>query len=163
MITHLLIIVLAWVLFVVVPTIPAIRRLLARPLVVCDRDARGDAGYILAGGNAFRERLGAAAELFNLGRISRIIFMCDDAPSAYNFTAKANWTKTQWALDFLVHRGVPRDGIQVTERPGGMFGTLQEARNFRKSLPADVQRLILVSSAPHMRRCVLAFRRVLPP
>jgi uncharacterized SAM-binding protein YcdF (DUF218 family) len=30
-------------------------------------------------------------------------------------------------------------------------------------LPPDIKKLVLVSSAPHMRRSLLAFRRVLPP
>jgi hypothetical protein len=39
---------LAWVVFVVVPTIPAVRDFLGSPLVIADRDPRGDACYILA-------------------------------------------------------------------------------------------------------------------
>jgi len=163
MIKWLLIIALGWIVFVVLPTLPAVRIFLASPLVVEDRDPRGDAGYILAGNNAFRERLGAAAYIYNEGRISRIIFMRDDAPSSYNFVAKARWTRTEWALDFLTHRGVPREKIQLIDQVTGMFGTLQEARNLKKALPSDLKRLVLVSSATHMRRCVLAFRRVLPP
>jgi len=154
---------LGWVVFVAVPTMPAVRIFLASPLVVEDPDVHGDACYILAGNNSFRERLGAAAYLYNSGCISRIIFMRDDAPSTYNFVAKAQWTRTQWALDFLTYRGIQRDRIQVIDHVSGVLGTLQEARNLRKSLPPDMKTLVLVSSAPHMRRSVLAFRRALPP
>ncbi len=157
-----LMIALGWVVFVAVPTIPAVRIFLALPLVVEDPDAHGDACYILAGNNAFRERLGAAAYLYNSGHIPRIIFMRDDTPSTYNFVIKEHWTRTQWALDFLTYRGVPRDRIQVIDRVSGIFGTLREARNLKRFLPPDLKRLVLISSAAHMRRCMLAFRRVLP-
>jgi uncharacterized SAM-binding protein YcdF (DUF218 family) len=163
MIRWLLFIALAWVVFVFLPDIPPVRNLLASPLVVKDRDPQGDACYILAADDAFRERLGAAAELYNQGRISRIIFMREDVPSSYNYVAKALWTQTEWALDFLTHRGVPRDRIQLIDHVRGPFGTLQEARNLKKFRPPDLKRLVLVSSAPHMRRSVLAFRRVFPP
>jgi len=163
MIRWLLIIVLCWILFVFLPIIPPVRNLLASPLVVKDRDPRGDSCYILAGTDEFRERLAAAAELYNQGRISRIIFMRKDEPSSYNYVAKARWTATEWALDFLIHRGVPQDRIQLIDHISGPLGTLQEARNLKKSRPADLKKLVLVSSAPHMRRSLLAFRRVLPP
>ncbi len=161
---RLLMIVLAWVLFVAVPTIPAVRIFLASPLVVEGPDPHADACYVLAAGsNAFQERLEAAADLFNLGCVSRIIFMRNDEPGGYSFVARAKWTQTEWALDFLTHRGVPRERIYLIDHAKGMFGTLQEARNLKKFLPSDLKRIALVSSAPHMRRCVLAFRRVLPP
>jgi uncharacterized SAM-binding protein YcdF (DUF218 family) len=157
-----LMITLAWVMFVAFPTIPAVRVFLSAPLVVEDPDPRGDACYVLADAGAFRERLGAAAHLYNLGRIARIIFMRDNTPSAYNFVARAHWTSTDWALDFLTHRGVPRDRIIVIDAASGILGTLREARNLGKLLPQDVKKLVLVSSAPHMRRSMLTFRRVLP-
>jgi len=142
-----LIIALSWTVFVLVPPIPAVRMFLGSPLVVEDRDARGDACYILAAADSFRERLGAAAELYNQGRVPKIIFIRDDGPGSYNFVAKASWTPTEWALDFLTHRGVPRDRIQLIDHVRGTFGTLQEAKNLKGSLPADVKRLVLVSSA----------------
>ena len=152
----------AWIVFVAVPTFPIVRDFLASPLVIEDRDPRGDACYVLADADAFRERLGAAAYLYLQGRVSKIVFMRDDLPNPYNTLAETHWTPTDWAMDFLIHRGVPREKIQLLDPAGGMFGTLQEARNFKKSLPRDLKTLVLVSSAPHMRRSVLAFRRVLP-
>ena len=156
------IVVLAWVVFVGLPSIPAVRGVLASPLVVTDPDARGDACYVLAGGHAFTERLAAASDLYNMHRVPRIIIQRADELGPYNFVAKASWTATEWALDFLTHSGVPRDKILVIAEARGMFGTLAEARNVKASLPADVRTLVIVSSAPHMRRSMLAFSRVHP-
>jgi uncharacterized SAM-binding protein YcdF (DUF218 family) len=82
--------------------------------------------------------------------------------SSYNFVNKASWTSTEWALDFLAHRGVPADKILVIAPAQGSLGTLAEARQVAQTLPSDVSRLVLVSSPPHMRRSMLAFRRILP-
>ncbi len=152
---------LGWVVLVALPSIPAVRGILASPLVVSDPEARGDACYVLAGGDAFNERLAAASDLYFMHRVPRIIVQRNDDVSSYNFAAKASWTATDWALDFLTHRGVPMDKILIIAPAKGMFGTLAEARNVKLALPPDVRTLVLVSSAPHMRRSMLAFRRVL--
>ena len=153
----------AWVVFVGVPSIPVVRRVLAAPLVVSDPLARGDACYVLASGDALLERLAAAADLYSMHRVPTIIFQRSDEASSYNFVAGASWTQTDWALDFLTHRGVPRDKIVVVAAAQGLLGTLAEARNIKRALPAGVRTLVVVSSAPHMRRSMLAFRRILAP
>jgi uncharacterized SAM-binding protein YcdF (DUF218 family) len=155
------IVAVAWVVFVGVPSIPAVRRVLAAPLVVSDPSARGDACYVLASGDALLERLAAAADLYSMHRVPTIIFQRSDEASSYNFVAAASWTQTDWALDFLTHRGVPRDRIVVVAPAKGLLGTLAEARNIKQVLPASVRTLVVVSSAPHMRRSMLAFRRIL--
>jgi uncharacterized SAM-binding protein YcdF (DUF218 family) len=156
------IVALAWAVFVAVPSIPAVRSVLAAPLVVSDPLAHGDACYVLASGDALFERLAAAADLYSMHRVPTIIFQRSDEASSYNFVAGASWTQTDWALDFLTHRGVSRDKIVVVAPAKGMLGTLAEARNIKQVLPAGVRTLVVVSSAPHMRRSMLAFRRVLP-
>jgi len=152
---------LGFVFLVAVPSIPSVRAVLASPLMVTDPDARGDACYVLSSGDAFIERLAAASDLYQMHRVPRIILTRDDGVSYYNFVAKASWTSTEWALDFLTHRGVPADKILVIAPAHGMLGTLAEARQVSQTLPSDVKRLVLVSSAPHMRRSLLAFRRIL--
>jgi uncharacterized SAM-binding protein YcdF (DUF218 family) len=150
-----------FVFFVALPSIPSVRVALASPLMMNDPEARGDACYVLASGDAFTERLAAAADLYQMHRVARIILARNDAVSYYNFVAKASWTSTEWALDFLAHRGVPTDRILVIPPTQGLLGTLAEARQVRQTLPSDVRRLVVVSSAPHMRRSLLAFRRIL--
>jgi uncharacterized SAM-binding protein YcdF (DUF218 family) len=151
---------LAWVVLVMIPTIPAVRAFMASPLVITDAQARGDACYVLASGDAFTERLSAASDLYHMGRISRIIFQRSDEWTSYNFIARKSFTPTDWSLEFLKNRGIPADRIIVIPKTPGTFGTLSEARNMKKLLPPATKRLVLVSSAPHMRRVMLTFRRV---
>ena len=152
-----------WLALVFVPSFPAVRGILAIPLVVHDEQSRGDAAYILADGNAFQERLSAAVDLYFMRRVPQIIIINEAKKGAYNFVAGSNWTPTEWALDYLQCRGIPRAQVLVVgPMEKGLFGTLNEARTIAKTLPETVTRLVLITSAPHTRRSLLAFRRALP-
>lgn len=140
-----------------------IRYFCSLPLVVHEQNAKGDLCYVLAGGGALWERLDAAADLVQMGRVPRVLLMRDDTPGQYSFRAKASWTRTQWAIDYLRWRGIPNDRIVLLPQAEGVLGTLSEARVVAKNLPEHAKILVVVSSAPHMRRAVLAFRRSLPP
>jgi len=148
-------------LFVILPSFLQTRIILSAPLVVHNMNARGDACYVLAGGGALWERLDAAADLVQMGRVSRILLMQDCTRGPYSFKAKISWTRTEWAADYLDWRGISPDRISWIPQTDGMFGTLTEARMVAKNLPKEVKSLVVVSSAPHMRRSVLAFRRSL--
>lgn len=151
-----------WLLLVAFPSVPSVRAWLAAPLVVQNTHARGDACYVLAGGGSLRERLDAAADLVQMGRVPLILLMRDDRRGQYSFKAKTSWTGSQWATDYLAWRGVPKEWIVLLPQVDGLFGTLVEARAVAKPLPKNVKSLVVVSSAPHMRRVVLAFKRSLP-
>jgi uncharacterized SAM-binding protein YcdF (DUF218 family) len=140
-----------------------IRYCVSIPLVAHEPNANGDICYVLAGGGALWERLDAASDLVQMGRVPRILLMRDDAQAQYNFRAKASWTRTQWAVDYLKWRGISREKILLLPQAGGVFGTLTEARVVAKTLPKNAKTLVVVSSAPHMRRALLAFRRSLAP
>jgi uncharacterized SAM-binding protein YcdF (DUF218 family) len=142
---------------------PPVRVWLTAPLVVSNPAAGGDAAYVLAGGAALRERLDAAADLIQMRRVPRLFLMRDDQEGAYSFKARAPWTGTEWALDYLRWRGVPDGAVQVFEdRHLSRLGTLDEARSLAVILPDTVSRLVLVTSPAHTRRSVLAFTRSLP-
>lgn len=148
---------------VVLPSLPKVRAVLSAPLLVHSPDAQGEACYVLAGGGSLWERLDAAADLLQMQRVSRIILIQDNRPGRYSFKANSSWTRVQWSLDYLSWRGIaPAQVTLVAPQDDGWFGTLSEARTMARRLPKDVKRLVLVSSAPHMRRAVLAFRRALP-
>jgi uncharacterized SAM-binding protein YcdF (DUF218 family) len=151
-----------WLILVAFPSVPSVRAWLAAPLVVQNTHARGDACYVLAGGGALGERLDAAADLVQMGRVPLILLMRDDSRGQYRFTAQASWSRTQWATDYLAWRGVPKERIVLLPPVEGALGTLAEARSVARHLPKQVKSLVVVSSAPHMRRTVLAFRRSLP-
>jgi uncharacterized SAM-binding protein YcdF (DUF218 family) len=148
--------------FIVVPSFPKVRKVLSAPLVRHEQNASGDACYVLAGGSALWERLDAAADLVQMGRVPRILLMQDDMRGQYSFKSNSSWTGTQWATDYLAWRGVSANRIVLIPKSDDLFGTLKEARAVAMSLPKDLKTLVVVSSAPHMRRSVLAFRRSLP-
>lgn len=151
-----------WLSFVVLPSYENVRSFLAAPLVVHEQNASGDICYVLAGGGAIWERLDAAADLVQMGRVSRILLMEDCSRGQYSFKTNSSWTRTQWATDYLAWRGIPGDRIALIPKSDDLFGTLKEARAVAKSLSKNVTSLVVVSSAPHMRRAMLAFRRSLP-
>jgi uncharacterized SAM-binding protein YcdF (DUF218 family) len=153
---------LSWLAFVVVPSIPKARAILAAPLVITDENAEGDACYVLSDGNAVWERLAAASDLYHMKRVPKIILMANHDTGPYSFPAHASWSTTQWEVEYLVWRGVPKENIQIVEEVKGLFGTLSEAKNIAKTLSPNVKRLVLVTSAPHTRRSLLAFKKVLP-
>lgn len=146
----------------VLSSIPAVRETIVSPLVLHDQNAHGDACYVLAGGGAIWERLDAAADLVQMGRVPRILLMQDNMRGQYSFKSNASWSKVQWAVDYLAWRGIRVDSILLIPQEKGLFGTLSEARTVARHLPAEVKKLVVVSSAPHMRRSMLAFTRVLP-
>ena len=139
-----------------------VRSWLAAPLVVHEENARGNSCYVMAGGGALWERLDAAADLVQMGRVDSIILMKDDTVGQFSFKANTSWTRTQWAADYLAWRGITADRIQWIPQTEGLLGTLTEARTVAKNMPKSVKTLVVVSSAPHMRRTVLAFTRSLP-
>ena len=153
---------LSWLVFVVLPSVPKIRSILSAPLVVTNENTAGDACYVLSAANALWERLAAASDLYHMKRVPKIILMRNGGTGPYSFTAKASWSQTQWALDYLLWRGVPREKIEIVEEAKGLFGTHAEAENIARMLKPDIKKLVLVSSAPHTRRTLLAFRRALP-
>ena len=140
-----------WLALVLIPSFPAFRLMLASPLVVSDDYAEGDAAYVLSAGYAFRERLSAAADLYQMGRVPRIILLRDNTKGAYSFRARSNWTPTEWGLDFLLWRGIPKDKIVILpDAQNSRFGTLNEARMAGKALPSNIKRLVL-AHRPHIR------------
>ena len=147
---------------VVAPSFTFVRAFLAEPLLVHNGAARGESCYVLAAGGALWERLDAAADLVQMGSVSRILLMQDNTRGQYSFKANRSWTRTQWATDYLAWRGIPGDKLRFIPQTDGLFGTLTEARVVAKNLPKDVKTLVVVSSAPHMRRSLLALRRSLP-
>lgn len=154
----------AVVVFGVAPGVTPVRHALSAPLIVHDEHARGDAAYVMAGGLASEERLRAAADLYHLGRVPRLFLLRDDGRSYYSFTERRALSRTEWMLAYLGWLGVPPDRITlVADQGGSRLGSLHEADLMRAALPAEVRRLVVVTSPAHTRRSGLAFRRRLDP
>jgi uncharacterized SAM-binding protein YcdF (DUF218 family) len=153
----------AWVVFVALPSFGPVRQILAWPLVVDDADASGDAAYVLAGGNSLLERLPAAVRLYHAGRVPLLLLQRDDRSTGPDPATGEPRSAGDWAVAYLEWRGVPRDRIRVIEpAPPSALGTLSEGRNVAARLPDTIRRLVIVTSAAHTRRALLAFRRRLP-
>lgn len=140
-----------------------VRVALSGPLFVNDIHAEGDVAYVLSGGNAIWERLRAAADLYHLNRTKEIILLEDNRVSSYSFIERQSWRATQWQIAYLKWLGVPESNVNIySDTQQALFGTLKEARIVATQLPDSVSSLVIVTSAPHTRRSLLAFERNLP-
>jgi len=155
---------LAFFVFAIAPTLTPVRHALSWPLIVHVADARGDAAYVMHGGPALDERLRAAADLFHMGRVPRILLYDDPERSSFNFAEGESWTRTQWSLSFLAWLGVPRERVVLIEdRGGSAFGSLHEADLVSaQAARLGIGSLVVVTSPVHTRRSGLSFRRRLP-
>ncbi|MFN7979514.1 MAG: YdcF family protein [Vicinamibacterales bacterium] len=150
----------AFLVFGVAPGTTPVRHAMSWPLIVHDEAAAGDAVYVMQGGLASEERLRAAADLYQMGRVPAIYVLQDDNRSYYSFAEKRSFTRTEWVLSYLGWLGIPRDKIHVVaDDPTQYFGTLHEAELVKATLPADVHRLVVVTSPVHTRRSGFTFRR----
>ncbi len=141
---------------------PAVRGVVAYPLLEHDDGAFGDAAYVMAGGAPYMERLRAASDLFHWNRVPRIILLDEKETAGFDFVRRRSRSRADRAVDYLVLYGVPRDKItKVAIQGSTTFGSLSEARAVARSEP-DLKRLVVVTSAPHTRRSGLCFRRSLP-
>jgi uncharacterized SAM-binding protein YcdF (DUF218 family) len=151
-----------WVLFVVLPSIPAVRAVATGPLFVHDPGARGDAAYVMNGGYSLPERLLAASDLYHLGRVEAVYILDDRAPSSFSFVEQRNLVRSEWSASYLEWLGVPERAIRrVSGDVDAALGSLNEARLVSAQLPEEIDALVVVTSAAHTRRSLLAFERAL--
>lgn len=151
-----------WALLVALPSIPTVRALATVPLFVHDPDARGDAAYVMNGGYSLPERLLAASDLYHLGRVEAVYILDDRASSSFSFVERRNLARSEWAASYLAWLGVPDLAIRrVSGDVDAALGSLNEARLVAAQLPEEIDTLVIVTSAAHTRRSLLAFERAL--
>lgn len=152
-----------WVTFVGLPSIMAVREVLAGPLIVPDAKPRAETAYVMSAGPAYYERLRAAADLYHARRVKRIYLADDRSPAGHNFVRGRLETRVEQSVGVLGCLGVPSDAVDKVEVPAlTMFGSLNEARAFAATGAAVRSSVIVVTSAAHTRRSRLSFRRSLP-
>lgn len=154
-----------WVAMVLVPELGPVRNLLVKPLVVHEPEARGQAAYVLGGGNAFRERLDAAADLIHMERVDEIFMLINPIRGRYHFPSQRGRAVAEWDVDYLRWLEVPLDKVKLVEgNPGARLSTLDEARQMARLLAErpDITDLVVISSPAHMRRVTMAFEHALP-
>ena len=97
------------------------------------------------------DRFLAGVALFQSGRASRLLFTRGQNPLHPGLPPEGELYRAE-ALEL----GVPATSIGLTDR---VTNTAQEAKAIRRLLPQDQPRVLLVTSAFHMRRAQVLFER----
>ena len=97
------------------------------------------------------DRFLAGVALFQSGRASRLLFTRGQNPFHPGLPPEGELYRAE-AVDL----GVPATSIGLTDR---VTNTAQEAKAIRRLLPQDRPRVLLVTSAFHMRRAQVLFER----
>jgi DUF218 domain len=155
----------AWLLLVGLPSFQFVRGIFIRPLYVHDPDASGDAVYIMAGSAPIFERVRAATDLYFMRKVSSIYYLDDPNLVGYNFAEQKSQTAGERTRSYLKWQGIPDDVLHAVEGGNidGWMSSRDEAIWFSQSAQPNIQRVVLVTSAPHTRRSLLSFQRKLPP
>ncbi|EMI44573.1 YdcF family protein [Rhodopirellula sp. SWK7] len=137
-----------------------VRGWLIEPLYVHDGEASGEIAYVMADGEAVWERLRAASDLYHMHRVEKIALLDEQQTSSYNFVKKQNDTRVQREIDYLGLYGVPAEDI-VAIRPilDDPLSSRSEAIGLQREF-LQLQRIVVVTSAPHTRRSLMCFERV---
>jgi hypothetical protein len=153
---------IAWLTSIVLMSIPAVRAIAIQPLCIHHPDAAGEVAYVMADGHAYWERLRAASDLYNEKQVARVMILDESEPAGFNYHKSEVDSRAQRAIDHLELFGVPNDRVSsIPINTETSFGSLNEARGFKKHYP-ELKRLVVVTSAPHTRRSLLCFQRTLP-
>lgn len=128
-------------------------------LVREDVPPHSDAMVLLMG--SFPDRVLQAVDLWKAKRADRIIIVEESMGPFQRLEERgvSIVSNSEQAASSLVQLGIPADGITIL--PGNARSTLDEAKVVRDYLAArgDADTLLLVSSAAHMRRAAMIFRR----
>ncbi len=151
-----------WLCSTVVMSFRSVRGFVALPLFAHNANAFGDAAYVMADGYAYWERLHAASVLYHTNRVPRIIILDEQESIGFNFVHQELETRVERAIAYLGLLGVPAEKITaVCVETDATFGSLSEARAVARSEP-HLERVVVVTSAPHTRRSQLCFARSFP-
>jgi uncharacterized SAM-binding protein YcdF (DUF218 family) len=116
-----------------------------------------DAIVLLAGN--FHQRAPAAAFLFRNGNVGKVILTNDGVFSGWSDKYNRNLYQIEWAEEKLVALGVPRE--RIVKLPFYGSGTIYDALAVKRyALSSGMHKMILVTSAYHMRRALWTFRKV---
>ena len=157
-----LLLLVLWLMSTILMSLPGVRGWVSRPLYVSNAGASGDCAYVMADGFAYWERLHAAADLYHMKRVPRIVIPGENSVTRYSFVRQRSETMSQRATEFLKSLGVPPDVVSTLPTEAApLLGSWSEARAFAKH-EGSAKQVIVVTSAPHTRRSLLCFNRALP-
>jgi uncharacterized SAM-binding protein YcdF (DUF218 family) len=130
-------------------------------LVKEDVPAHADAMVILMGN--IPDRVLQSADLYNEGRAGRVMIVHENIGPFRTLEARGVFiiSTTDQARNACIDLGIPADSITIL--PGDARSTLEEAIVIRNyvSDKTTIDTLLLVSSAPHMRRASMIFKAAL--
>lgn len=119
-------------------------------------DARGDAAIVLGAAvnddvpsPVFAARIDHAIELYNTGRVQRIVFTGAASPEDTLSEAAA-------ARRYAAERGVPAESVLIEERSRTTRQNLVEARRVRSD--SEDTQVLIVSDPLHLRRALMMAR-----
>lgn len=120
---------------------------------------KADAILVLGGSRTYLERTRKAAELYKNGVATKIYLTDDGEFAGWSRTEKRNPPFVELARNALVSNGIPAENIEILEPQ--VTGTIYEARILsEKAKNANLNSLLLVTSAYHTRRAFWTFQRI---
>ena len=153
------IVLVLWSSVTIATSFKPVRGLMISPLCVNEGNARAQAAYVMADGNAYWERLHAASDLYHMHRVKQIYVLEELNTGPYNFVRHTNDTLVRRAIDYLVNLGVPEEAVRkVPQLNDDWMSSRQEARAVH-AIEGHPESLIVVTSPPHTRRAKLCFQR----
>lgn len=142
---------LAWILFA---------WFLAENLIVEKPLEKADAIVILSGSSVYLERAQKAAQIYRQGIAPKILLSDDGEHSGWSRSERRNPKFVELTRNNLIAEGVPAEKIEIF--PGQVSGTIDEAEALRTKIEqAELQSVLLVTSAYHTRRALWTFTNVL--
>ena len=115
--------------------------------------------YVLGGGQEILKwRIRLASAIYGRGLASHVAFLSVRGNTDYSPELGRNYTHDEWVTREMMKSGVKAGDIESQAMPTGYFGTLSEARGIADLVKkGGYRRLILVTSAYHTRRVLVAF------
>lgn len=107
----------------------------------------------------------AASDLIHEGRAQVLYLLKDGTRARHHYASGQDRVASDWHLDYLRWLGVSEDRVRFIETSGGALDSLAEARTMATELAdhPEIKRLVIVTSATHTRRSLMAFKAALPP
>jgi uncharacterized SAM-binding protein YcdF (DUF218 family) len=130
----------------------------ARALIVDSDLPQADVLVVLGGSANYIERSEAAAEIFNAGRVKKIILTNDGQQSGWSNAEQRNPLFVERALTELQRQGISNDRIEILDNV--VSSTRDEAILLRTTAANHGWHSLLVLTSPyHSRRALWTFHR----
>lgn len=132
--------------------------LMAQNLIIEKDIEKPEAMLILGGSTVYLERTRKAAELYKIGKTSKVFLIDDGGKAGWSEQEKRNPPFVELAKKELLKNGVPEFAIEILPHFGD--GTNYEAQVFvKKAKELQLKKILLVTSAYHTSRALWTFEK----